>query len=295
MEISYQSELSNASFGQGVSVTPVQMLEALSSMTNNGVTIKPYIVDKIVDQDGNITYKGERQVVSKVYSSETVSKMHNLMHKVVYEGLSDVWQTNNVTVMGKTGTAQIASPKGGYLTGTYDYIKSFAGIFPEDNPKYIVYVAGKKPETNLTNWANVITTAIEEIASYAKLSDTKSDVDASKLITLDNYISTVTEETVKTLENKKIKPIVLGSGKYIINQYPLKKQTVLSGSKVFLVTSSTDFTMPDLTGWSISEVKTLCSLLGIKVSTNGYGYVNSQSIEVGTAIDQSMMLSVELA
>ena len=97
------------------------------------------------------------------------------------------------------------------------------------------------------------------------------------------------------LENKKIKPIVLGSGKYIINQYPLKKQTVLSGSKVFLVTSSTDFTMPDLTGWSISEVKTLCSLLGIKVSTNGYGYVNSQSIEVGTAIDQSMMLSVELA
>ena len=86
------------------------------------------LVDKIVDENGTITYQGERQVVKKVYSNETVSKMHEIMKKVVE--INKYWQVDNVSLMGKTGTAQIASPKGGYLTGTYDYIKSFAGIFP---------------------------------------------------------------------------------------------------------------------------------------------------------------------
>ena len=143
IEMVYQSELATASFGQGVSVTAIQMLQALSAMTNDGTVIKPYIVDKVVDQNGNITYQGERQVVKKVYSTNTVNKMHEIMKKVI--DINKYWQVNNVSIMGKTGTAQIASPKGGYLTGTYDYIKSFAGIFPADDPKYIVYVAGKKP------------------------------------------------------------------------------------------------------------------------------------------------------
>ena len=102
IEITYQSELATASFGQGVSVTAIQMLQALSSMTNKGVMIKPYIVDKIVDQNGNVTYKGERKVVEKVYSEDTVKKMHELMKKVVE--INKVWQVNNVSVMGKTGT-----------------------------------------------------------------------------------------------------------------------------------------------------------------------------------------------
>lgn len=198
IEMVYQSELATASFGQGVSVTAIQMLQALSAMTNDGTVIKPYIVDKVVDQNGNITYQGERQVVKKVYSTNTVNKMHEIMKKVI--DINKYWQVNNVSIMGKTGTAQIASPKGGYLTGTYDYIKSFAGIFPADDPKYIVYVAGKKPETNLGSWAKVITTAIEEIASYAKLTESKSDADPSKIITLDNYISKYLDTTLEELK-----------------------------------------------------------------------------------------------
>ena len=289
----YQSELSNASFGQGVSITPIQMLEALSSMTNNGSTIKPYIVDKIVDQDGNITYKGGREVVEKVYSSSTVSKMQELMKKVIE--VNKVWQVNNVSIMGKTGTAQIASPSGGYLSGTYDYIKSFAGIFPTDDPKYIVYVVGKKPETNLGSWARVITTAVEEIASYAKLTETKTDVDKTKLITLDNYISKETEFVTNTLKENKINAIVLGNGKFITNQYPLKNKTILSGGKVFLLTNATEYAMENLQGWSLNEVETFANLLGIKLEYSGYGYVISQSIAPGTIIDkENTVLSVEL-
>lgn len=293
IEMVYQSELATASFGQGVSVTAIQMLQALSAMTNDGTVIKPYIVDKVVDQNGNITYQGERQVVKKVYSTNTVNKMHEIMKKVI--DINKYWQVNNVSIMGKTGTAQIASPKGGYLTGTYDYIKSFAGIFPADDPKYIVYVAGKKPETNLGAWAKVITTAIEEIASYAKLTESKSDADPSKIITLDNYISKYLDTTLEELKNKKIDVIILGNGKYIINQYPLKNKTLLSGEKLFLLTNDKEIKMENLKGWSLSEVKTYCNLIGLKLEYNGYGYVINQSIEENAILDvNNMTLTIEL-
>lgn len=294
IEITYQSELATASFGQGVSVTAIQMLQALSSMTNKGVMIKPYIVDKIVDQNGNVTYKGERKVVEKVYSEDTVKKMHELMKKVVE--INKVWQVNNVSVMGKTGTAQIAASNGrGYLDGTYDYIKSFAGIFPSDNPKYIVYVAGKKPETNLGSWAKVITTAIEEIASYAKLTESKNDTDFSKIIKVDNYISKNLGDTLSRLSESNIKVVGLGDGDYIINQYPSKNSTLLAGNKLFLLTNSNNFKMENIIGWSLSDVKTYCELIGLKLDIQGYGYVVSQSINAGEAIDlNNMMLSVTL-
>lgn len=293
IEMVYQSELATASFGQGVSVTAIQMLQALSAMTNDGTVIKPYIVDKVVDQNGNITYQGKRQVVKKVYSTNTVNKMHEIMKKVI--DINKYWQVNNVSIMGKTGTAQIASPKGGYLTGTYDYIKSFAGIFPADDPKYIVYVAGKKPETNLGSWAKVITTAIEEIASYAKLTESKSDADPSKIIKLDNYISKYLDTTLEELKNKKIDVIILGNGKYIINQYPLKNKTLLSGEKLFLLTNDKEIKMENLKGWSLSEVKTYCNLIGLKLEYNGYGYVINQSIEENAILDvNNMTLTIEL-
>lgn len=293
IEMVYQSELATASFGQGVSVTAIQMLQALSAMTNDGTVIKPYIVDKVVDQNGNITYQGERQVVKKVYSTNTVNKMHEIMKKVI--DINKYWQVNNVSIMGKTGTAQIASPKGGYLTGTYDYIKSFAGIFPADDPKYIVYVVGKKPETNLGSWAKIITTAIEEIASYAKLTESKSDADPSKIIKLDNYISKNLDTTLEELKNKKINIITIGNGKYIINQYPLKNKTLLSGEKLFLLTNDKEIKMENLKGWSLSEVKTYCNLIGLNLEYSGYGYVINQSIEENTILDiNNMTLTIEL-
>lgn len=293
IEMVYESELATASFGQGVSVTAIQMLQALTSITNDGTVIKPYLVDKIVDQNGNVTYEGKREVVKKVYSSSTVNKMHELMKKMIE--LNKYWQVENVSIMGKTGTAQIASPKGGYLSGTYDYVKSFAGIFPADNPKYIVYAVGKKPESNLSSWAKVITTAIEEIASYAKLTETKSDSDLSKIITIDNYMSKLVDTTIEELKNKKISVITLGNGKYIINQYPLKNKVLLAGEKLFILTNGNEFKMENLTGWSLSEVKTYAELLGLKLEYSGYGYVTSQNIESGAVIDkENMVLSIEL-
>ena len=291
----YKSELSNASFGQGISVTPIQMLQALSSMTNDGNIIKPYIVDKIVDSEGNVTYEGKREVVANVYSSKTVEEMHELMHKVISEGTGKAYGNASVSLMGKTGTAQIASSSGGYMTGEYDTIRSFAGIFPEEDPEYIVYVAARHFEGTSTKFANVITTAIDEIAKYAKLVGSASENDLSKVYTVDNYLSKDINNVTSILENTPINKIVVGNGKYIINQYPLKNGIVLENGKLFLVTNSSEIAMPDMTGWSLSDVQTYCDLIDLKLEYSGYGYVVSQSIAAGTILDlANMTLSIQL-
>ena len=291
----YKSELSNASFGQGISVTPIQMLQALSSMTNDGNIIKPYIVDKIVDSEGNVTYEGKREVVANVYSSKTVEEMHELMHKVISEGTGKAYGNASVSLMGKTGTAQIASSSGGYMTGEYDTIRSFAGIFPEEDPEYIVYVAARHFEGTSTKFANVITTAIDEIAKYAKLVGSASENDLSKVYTVDNYLSKDINNVTSILENTPINKIVVGNGKYIINQYPLKNGIVLENGKLFLVTNSSEIAMSDMTGWSLSDVQTYCDLIDLKLEYSGYGYVVSQSIAAGTILDlANMTLSIQL-
>lgn len=295
MEVVYKSELANSSFGQGISVTPIQMLQALSSMTNDGNIIKPYIVDKIVDSEGNVTYEGKRTVVNNVYSSQTVEKMHELMHKMIYEGLSTAWQIEGLSLMGKTGTAQIASPNGGYLTGEYDTIRSFAGIFPEEDPEYIVYVAARKVEGNSVKFANVVTSAIEEIAKHAKLTSETKETDLSKVINIENYLSKDISSVTTMLENQKLNIVVIGNGKYITNQYPLKNGTVLENGKLFLVTNGTELKMPNMTGWSLSDVKNYCNLIGLNLEYKGYGYVSTQSLAQDTVLDvANMTLSVQL-
>ena len=295
MEVVYKSELANSSFGQGISVTPIQMLQALSSMTNDGNIIKPYIVDKIVDSEGNVTYEGKRTVVNNVYSSQTVDKMHELMHKMIYEGLSTAWQIEGLSMMGKTGTAQIASPNGGYLTGEYDTIRSFAGIFPEEDPEYIVYVAARKVEGNSVKFANVVTDAIEEIAKHAKLTSETKETDLSKVINIENYLSKDINSVTTMLENRKLNIIVIGNGKYVINQYPLKNSIVLENGKLFLITNGIEIKIPNMTGWSLSDVKNYCNLIGLNLEYSGYGYVVSQSIAQGTLLDiANMTLNVHL-
>ena len=297
IKFQYESELATAAFGQGITVTPIQMLQALSSITNNGTVLKPYIVDKIVNNSGEIIYDGKRTEVEKVFSKETTDYMQNLMYNVVYNGLTynKVWQPTKTTMIGKTGTAQIANPNGGgYLKGENDYVRSFAGIFPADEPKYIVYIAAQQINTSASTIAKELTKAVDDIVSYLGLIEEDKNV-LEKIVKLDNYISADVTTTVENLKNKKINVILLGSGKYIINQYPLKNNSVLENSKVFLVTNDLEYIMEDLTGWSLSEVMTYANLLNIKLTINGYGNVIEQSIPKGIKITKDMELVVTLS
>lgn len=294
MNFTYQTELANASFGQGITTTPIQNLQALSLIANDGVMLKPYIVDKIVDADGNVTYQGERTELGRVASSSSVSKVQDLMYDVVYNGLSKYWQPDNVVMIGKTGTAQIASPQGGYLKGNYDYIKSFAGIFPAEDPEYVLYISVKQLIGSTSDIANVVTTAVEEIANYANLTEEKNDVDETKIVKVSNYINTKVDITKELIANQKLNPIIIGEGTTITNQYPKKDQTLVAGNKVFLLTNGDDYKMPNIKDWSLIEVINFCNLIGIEYEYTGYGYVKEFNIEVGTEINKNTKIKVTL-
>lgn len=289
----YDSEVATASFGQGITVTPIQVLQALTAIANDGVMVKPYLVSKIVNEKNQIVEEYGRTEVNKVASKETIEKIKNLMYKVVYEA-NPYFAPNNITLIGKTGTAQIASPKGGYLKGEYDYIKSFAGLFPYEDPQYVVYISIKQIVGETRDVAKIVTNVVEETAKTLNLVYTISDEDQSKIITLSSYISKQTVTTVEELKNKGLNPIVIGSGKYIINQYPLKNKEMLWGSRVFLLTNSSTYQMPDVIGWSTNEIVTFCNLLGLPYELNGYGNVKTVSVAPGEIIDKTNPLMITL-
>lgn len=294
VNFNYDSEVATASFGQGITVTPIQMLKALSALTNEGTTLEPYVVSKIVDNDGNVVLENTRTEGKKVYSKETVDYMKKLMHNVVYNnGNTKYWQPSKTTMFGKTGTAQIANPNGkGYLTGAYNYIRSFAGVFPEEEPEYIVYIAVKQlNSSNAQPIGKALTKVVDDIVSYKY----KNEVDIeSKIFSLDNYISKEIATTVEDLNKKKVLVYTLGTGKYVINQYPLKGTSVAQGSKVFLLSNKDDYVMPNITGWSLNEVRTFANLIGITLNVNGYGYVSEQSIQEGTQLNRESILTITL-
>jgi len=218
INFNYESELANASFGQGMTVTPVQMLQALSSLANDGVMVKPYIISKIVNSKGEIIETGTREEVGRIASVTTIERMKKMMYDVVYNGFAynKGYAPDNVTIAGKTGTAQIASPKGGYLSGEYDYIKSFAGFFPYEDPQYIIYFSTKKLVSSSADIMSVVSSTIKEIAKVMSIGTTQKEEEISKIVTVNNYISKSVDWVLADMKKQKLTSVVLGEGNYII-------------------------------------------------------------------------------
>ena len=293
----YRTEVATASFGQGIMTTPIQHLQALTVLTNDGVEVQPYIVEKRVDSNtGEVLYQHKRTELGQKASKENAEKMLSLMYNAVYDSITDAafYKADNVTLVGKSGTAQIPNSYGGYLTGKYDYVRSFAGVFPYEEPRYIVYVAVKRYTGSYRNIANMVKNVVEEISKYKNIVTLTTETDTSKIITMENFISKDLDTSVSELSSRYLNVIAISNGKNIIKQFPPKGSTILSGNKVFLVSDGNEITLPDFTGWSGSEVETYCSLANIKLVKTGYGNAVGQSIPAGTVMSSDMVLEVTL-
>ena len=297
IKFNYESELASASYGQGITTTPIQNIQALTSLSNSGTILKPYIISKIVDNEGNVVYEGKRTELTKVVSSNTVKKMMDLMDETVNSKDTAVtgyrYHTDKLTLTGKTGTANYTQ-NGKYVSGQYSTIRSFAGLFPKDDPKYIIYVSVKKFQGASNSLGNIIKKMVESVVTYKNLSDKDSNVDESKVINIASYINQGKNETVKLLEKYGLCPIVIGDGEYIINQYPSTNSSVLYGSKVFLVTNGNNITMPNVIGWTHNEINTFAKLIKINYNIDGYGKVINTNKPEGSIIDLNNDLLVEL-
>lgn len=290
INFNYATEIATAAFGQGITTTPIQNIEALTTLANDGVMLKPYIISKIVDSNTKeVKYEGKREEIRQVVKKSTSDKMREMMHNVVTSGKTDarLFRSNLVEIIGKSGTAQIPNPSGrGYLSGTYDYIRSFAMLFPYDDPKYIIYFSVKQFEGPYKEAANAVVNIVNEIAKYKNLEQKLENTTSNNILTLDNFVNTDTLNASEKLKSLGLSPIILGTGSTITKQYPNKENSVLIGSKVFLKTNST-YTLPDVIGYTKNEIVALCTLLNIDYEIVGSGKVVSSSIPVGTEITEN--------
>ena len=300
IDFKYETEIFNAGFGQGITTTPIQNIQALTSLTNGGVMLKPYLVERIVDPDtGEVVYEGERTEVDTVASETTVNKIKDLMWDTVNTpGMTGTgYRLEGYNLIGKTGTAQIADENsGGYLTGESDIISSFAGIYPKDDPKVIIYASVKRPEGGNQK---VIWTAIKDIVlNISKYygTDPTSTVDNSlKEYSLSSYKNKDVNNSKAELESMGMSVTVIGAGSDVIKQYPSKGEKVTAGTKVFLITNDSNVTLPDVVGLSSKQAEDLLRLLGVNVKLEGNGYVTAQSVGAGTLITAGMEVTLALS
>lgn len=290
----YASELAAASYGQGITVTPIQMIQALTTLTNKGTVLKPYVVGKITEQDGNVIYEGKREELTKVYSESTIEKITSLMDLTVNgedkAATGKVYQTDNVRLIGKTGTAQY-TVDGKYSSGIYN-IRSFAGVFPKDNPEYIIYVAVKDLDGTSSAMGNMTKNIVESISKYKNLSERESNKDETKYITLESYLNKYLSDVTLNLKEKGLNPIIIGDGDIVVEQYPKKNKNIVVGSKVYLRTNSDKKIMVDIIGWTKSEVKTLMNFMDVDYEINGTGKVISTNISNGEEINNKLIITL---
>lgn len=291
ISFNYPVEVAAASYGQGISTTPIQHLQALSIIANDGYMISPHIVKNITGDE--VTYEREvtkTQVVSKETTDKIKELMYNAVNDVEGNAVGTGYRVEGLDVIGKTGTAEVFNSE----TGSYEtrYIYSFAGMFPKDDPEIIIFLSMKKPNVSSSSTIRTIAQpVIESIAKYKGLIKNDNESLNSKY-TIENYINKDIEMVKTDLKDKGLDVVVIGDGDKIIKQYPYSNTEIITNDKVFLVTNG-NITMPNLVGYTRIEAISLLNLLDINYEIEGYGYVIEQSIKKGELLPSNIKITLK--
>ena len=295
IEYKYPIEQANTAFGQGINVTVLQMMQAFSSVANNGEMVKPYLIEKIVNPTSGKTIKTDKKtVVGHPIKKSTAEKVRDMMQDVVNDpnGTGNAYKINGYDIGVKTGTAQI-SGNNGYLTGETNYIFSVAGMAPIKNPQYVLYVTMKQPagfggKTSSEMLATIFNPLMKRV-----LDESQNESTPSEAIDVKSVVGQETGNAVKSFSDKDLVVTAIGNGAKIIKQSSDAGEELLPGQRIILVTDSGQ-TLPDLKGWTKSDMFKLKNLLGINVKFKGSGFVENQSVKPGTKIADIKELTVEL-
>ncbi|MBJ3789411.1 PASTA domain-containing protein, partial [Bacillus sp. OA1] len=212
-------------FGQGSTVTPIQLVQAATAIANDGKMMKPYAIDKIVDPiTDKVKLEHKPEEVGKPVTKETAAQVRQLLERVVTspKGTGTAYKIDGYSVGGKTGTAQIPDGKGGYMTGRENYIFSFLGMAPMDDPQLVVYVAVKQPklkddEGGAQPLADIFKYVTKNSLEYLKIKPNEVKDPKKHLKEQQTTVPDVTGKTMaeaeKAIDKAKLRPIVLGEGK----------------------------------------------------------------------------------
>lgn len=225
-------ELATISFGQGISVTAIQLASALSAVANGGYLVKPYLVDKIISQDGKVIQERRPEVIRRVISYDTAKEVTRILEGVITKGgTGESAAVQGYRIAGKTGTAQIPNPQtGGYYADRH--MASFIGFAPADDPKITLVVVVESPKTS--PYGGVVAAPIfkgimEKVLFYLGVSPQRAFAESR---VMPNLLGMSARDVLKWAEKEGVEVKLKGSGS-VTNQKPqageiIKEDTVCS-------------------------------------------------------------------
>lgn len=295
----YKRDKVVTAIGQGTTITPIQQIQAVSAIANNGQMMRPYILKSVSDADTNKELKTMKpKVVGQPISEETAKQVREYLSTVVTakNGTGRKYALEGYDVAGKTGTAQISTIGGGYLEGKNNYLFSFLGMAPKDDPELVMYVAVKQPKLGETKVGSDVVSEIfkpvmQNSLQYLNIKPSKVNKLSTKEIK--DYTNLSIDAVKKEFENEGMDVIQLGSEKRIKDQAPKEGTRLIQGEKTILLTDG-KMEMPNLKGWSLRDVMKLANVAKIELKVNGSGYVTKQSIKAGKVIKEGDALTIQL-
>ncbi|MBS4207719.1 penicillin-binding protein [Bacillus sp. FJAT-50079] len=279
-------------YGQGTTVTAMQMIQAMTAIANDGKMMKPYVVEKIVDPNDDTVETFEPEMVGEPISKKTAKEVMSILETVITSenGTGKSYQLEGYKVAGKTGTAQISDR--GYIEGNYLY--SFLGAAPADDPELIMYVVVDRPKLEEGDHGSdpvsiIFNTVMENSLKYLNIEP--EDIPNANILSLPDLTDMSLQEVNQLLEENGLVPIIIGNGEKIIGQSPQKGSAVIEGEKVIVQTDG-DRTIPNMIGWSKRDVLKASRLLGIEVNMTGEGYVANQNLQPDRILAEGDVLVV---
>ncbi len=297
LNFKYETEIFNAGFGQGLTTTPIQNAKALTALTNDGMLLKPYLVEKIVDSEtGEVIQEYKRTEIERVASTASVQKIISLMDDTVNgeRNTGSAYKREDGQLIGKTGTSQIADTvHGGYLDGAHNVITSFAGFYPKDDPKVIIYASVKRPSGGSQKpLSNAVTEVVNNLSKY--FGEESSTVTTTEY-PLPSFENKDLEQTKIVLSNNNIRYVVIGNGTKVTNQVPNAGSKITSSDTVYLITNEDNIKVPNVIGLSSKTANNILSKLGLNVKLEGVGYVVAQSIPEGSEFTPNQEIVLQLS
>lgn len=301
-------DLAVASFGQNFTITPIQMITACAAVSNGGYVVQPHVVSKITDSKGNVIKTVDKKVKRQVISDDTSKKMNEYLEYNTERQGAAAGYISGYKVAGKTGTTEKRGVTKVESSFSEDYISSFCGYAPADDPQIAMLVFFDTPDGDAYYGSQVSSPVfiniMSEVLPYLDVKTSYTDeelgyVDASA----GDYTGVSIDEAKTAVEADGFTATVKGNGSTVISQIPTVSSGLQKGGSIVLYTDSNSqsetVSVPSLIGLSPDEVNNVASAYGLNVSFSGAttssGTSSSQNIEAGTSVSPGTVITVSFA
>ena len=294
--------IAQSSFGQGISVTHIQMLRAFTAIANDGVMLEPKFISAIYDPNNQSVRRSQKEIVGNPVSKDAASTTRNHMVLVGTDPFYGTMYNHStgqpiITVPGqnvavKSGTAQIADEKnGGYLVGDTNYIFSAVSMNPAENPDFILYITVQQPEhyviTQMGDFANPIlerAVAMKESLNLQSTVKNLEQVNSKTSYAMPSIKDISPGDLAEALRRNIVQPIVVGSGSRIKEASVAEGKNIEPNEQVLLLSDKVE-EIPDMYGWTKATAEKFGKWLDIELEFEGSGsFVQKQDVRANTAI-----------